>query len=313
MAARISRRRLLAAGMAAALPVGMGKTEESASAAPIRFGFIGVGGRGTYLLRLIQQIPGVRITAICDINEANLNRAIEAVRETSGEKPAGYAAGPLDYRRLLAREDVDAVVIATPVPLHAPMAIDAMKAGKHAYSEVTAATTLEDCWGLVETAEQTGRLYMLAENYCYFRPNMMVLNMVEQGVFGDLTYAECGYVHDTRDIKFKADGSLEWRGEMARDMIGHLYPTHPLGPVAKCFKINRGDRFVSCVAMTSRPEAMAYYARKRWGADHPAAKIDFKQGDSSVTLITTANGSLINLRYDGCSARPHPSAAYFAI
>jgi predicted dehydrogenase len=314
---------MFVAGMAAAMPAvlpgriskaeeGRSKTAETPSS-PLRFGFIGVGGRGTYLLRLVQQIPGISITAIGDINEGNLNRAVAAVREKGSPAPAGFSNGPKDYRRLLDRADVDAVVIATPVPLHAPMALDALNAGKHVYSEVMAATTLDECWALVDTVEKTGRLYMLAENYCYFRPNMMVLNMIRQGLFGDLTYAECGYVHDTRDIKFNADGSLQWRGEMARDMIGNLYPTHPLGPVAKCMNINRGNRFLSLVSMTTRQAGLNYYAAKRWGADHPAARQKYAVGDSTSTLIQTADGCVIDIRYDGCSARPHPSPAYYGL
>ncbi|MCX8038885.1 MAG: Gfo/Idh/MocA family oxidoreductase, partial [Candidatus Sumerlaeia bacterium] len=219
-----------------------GQSAGAAESGLLRFGFIGVGGRGTYLLRLLLQIPDVRVTAICDINEANLNRALNMVTDKGGPKPAAFSKGPTDYRRLCALDTVDAVVIATPVPLHAPMAVDAMRAGKHAFSEVAAATTLEDCWALVETKEKTGRTYMMAENSCYMRPSMQILTMVQRGIFGECTYAECGYVHDCRNIKFNADGTLTWRGEMARDLTGNLYPTHQFGPVAQWLGINRTDR-----------------------------------------------------------------------
>jgi predicted dehydrogenase len=232
------------------------------------------------------------------------------VSDASTSAPVGFSAGPTDYRRLLERNDVDAVVIATPVPLHAPMAVDAMRAGKHAYSEVAAATTLDDCWALVEATEKTGRIYMMAENYCYFRPIMTVTNMVRQGVFGELTYAECGYVHDCRNIKFNPDGSLAWRGEMARDLIGNLYPTHSLGPVGQWLGINSGDRLVSLVSMTTKQVALERYAARTFGKDHPSAKIKFAVGDSTATLIQTAKGVVVDLRYDTLSARPHPSTTY---
>lgn len=283
---------------------------EKTSASNTRVGFIGVGGRGTYLLRLILQMPEIDVTAVCDINESHLNRAIKAVEDARHTKPAGYSDGPFDYRRLLDRGDVDAVVIATPMPLHAPMAVDALNAGKHAYSEVAAAMTLDECWALVETEEKTGRLYMLAENYCYFEHCMTILEMVRRGVFGEPTWAECGYVHDCRAIKFEGDGTLTWRGEMSRDYIGNLYPTHSLGPVAQWLGINRGDRLVSLASMTTRQASLERYAKTRFGPDHPAAKIKFAVGDCTSTILRTARGVVIDLRYDTSSARPHPSTTY---
>jgi predicted dehydrogenase len=313
MQTAITRRQVLVGAAAAAIAPRLIRTADGQTADRLRFGFIGVGGRGTYLLRLILQIPEVRVTAICDINEGNLKRAIKMVSDKDGSRPVGFSKGPTDYHRLLERNDVDAVLIATPVPLHAPMAVDAMKAGKHALSEVVAATTLDECWALVETAEKTGRIYMMAENCCYMRPQMMILNMVRKGVFGDCTYAECGYVHDCRNIKFEADGSLTWRGEMARDRIGNLYPTHSLGPVAQWLGINRGDRMVSLVAMTTRQMGLERYAARRFGADSAPAKIKFAVGDSTTTLIQTANGVVIDLRYDTISARPHPTTCYYGL
>ena len=310
----LTRRRFLQVGMAAGVAARFANLSgEQAMSAPTRLGFIGVGGRGTYLLRLFLEMKDVEVTAICDINEANLNRAIQIVQEARGSKPVGYSGGPADYRRLLSRDDVDAVVIATPMQLHARMAADSLRAGKATLSEVAAACTLDECWALVEAVEQTGKLYMLSENYCYFRSCMMILNMVQQGVFGDITYAECGYVHDCRQIKFNPDGSLTWRGELARDNIGNLYPTHSLGPVAQWMGINRNDRLVSLVAMSTRQASIERYASLRFGENTPAAKLKFAVGDSTTTLIRTMNGALIDLRYDTSSARPHPTTTYFAL
>ncbi len=282
-------------------------------AAGVAGGFIGVGGRGTYLLRLSLGLKEVAVPAICDINESHLSRAQSIVEEARGIRPHGYAAGPKDYWRLLERDDIDAVVIATPMQLHAEMSVDSLRAGKHTFSEVAAACTLDECWALVRAVEETGRLYMLAENYCYIRSNMIILNMVQQGVFGDITYAECGYVHDCRQIKFNSDGSLTWRGELARDNIGNLYPTHSLGPIAQWMGINRRDRLVSLVSMTSRQASIERYAAVRFGENSPAAKVKFSVGDSTSTLIRTANGAVIDLRYDTASARPHPTTTYQAV
>jgi len=314
MEKELSRREFLRLGVAAGVASRFGRASAAESfSGPTRLGFIGVGGRGTYLLRLFLQMKEVVVPAICDINENHLNRAQKIVQDARGNRPAGYSAGPTDYRRLLGRDDIGAVVVATPMQDHATMSVDALRAGKHAFSEVAAACTLDECWALVEAVEETGRLYMLAENYCYHRSCMIILNMVQQGVFGNLTYAECGYVHDCRAIKFKSDGSLTWRGELARDYIGNLYPTHSLGPVAQWMGINRRDRLVSLVSMTTKQASIERYAAMRFAKDNPATKVKFAVGDSTSTLIRTANGAVIDLRYDTASARPHPTTIYNAL
>jgi len=309
-----TRREFLAAGagaIAAVLADGAGPA--GGVRPPIRLGVIGAGGRGTHLMRLFLGFEEIAVTAVCDIDEAHLDRALEAVRAARGKRPAGYGGGPLDYRNLLAREDVDAVLVATPMPMHAPMSIEALRAGKHVLSEVAAAMTLDECWGLVEAAESSGRTYMLSENCCYWESILAVLGMVRAGVFGDLTYAECGYVHDCRPIKFEANGTLTWRGEMARDFSGNLYPTHSFGPVATWLGINRGDRMESLVAFDTRQASLARYARERFGVESDAARIRFHVGDSTSTLIRTAKGAVVDLRYDTCSARPHPSTTYYTL
>lgn len=205
------------------------------------------------------------------------------------------------------REDIDAVFIATPMLIHARQAIQAMKAGKHVLSEVAAAHTIEDCWELVETVEQTGRTYMMAENFCYTRLNMMVRNMSEQGLFGELTHAEAGYIHDVRGASNYEDGTLRWRGEMLRDYNGINYPTHSLGPVAQWLGINQegGDSFDYMTTVISKPASQSDYFAELFGKDHPGAKPNFwQQGDSALSLIRTKNGAVIYLRNDFSSPRP---------
>jgi len=311
---RIDRRDLLRLAATAGLAAGLSATVHGQEKEkPIRVGVIGVGSRGTHLLRVALG-AGVDVPALCDMNEAHLNRAIGVVEKArDGQKPAGYAKGPYDYRRMLKRDDLDAVIVATPMNLHAEMSIDTLRAGKHVLSEVAAATTLDECWRLVRAAEETGKIYMLSENCCYWRHVMQIMNMVRSGVFGQLTFAECGYVHDGRNLAFQADGTLNWRGEMARDYFGNRYPTHSLGPVAKWMGINRGDRMVSLVAMSTRGAAMPYYVNKRFPEDHPARKIKFKCADSTTVLIRTAKDAMIDLRYDTKSARPHPTTCYYSL
>lgn len=303
---RISAAAGLAAGTAA---VGFGQTRPK----PPRIGIIGTGSRATSLLPILLSTD-VEIAAICDIDAAALSNAAEIIAKArNGRKPAGYSNGPKDYQRLLQRDDIEAVFIAAPMQLHARMSIDALKAGKHVLAEVSAAVTLEECWGIVRATEETGRLYMLAENCCYYDYVMMIGNMVRKRLFGDLTYAETGYVHDCRSLLFKPDGTLTWRGDLARDFAGNLYPTHSLGPVAQWMKINRGDRMVSLVAGCTGQKSLLDFVAKSFPAGHAAHQIRFKVADSTTVLIRTAHDALIDLRYDIYSPRPVLSTTYYSL
>lgn len=310
----IDRRNFLQCGAGAGIAAGLSVAiPGSRDAKPIRLGVIGVGSRGTHHVRLALA-AGIEIPAVCDIDEKHLQRAIALVEKARpGATIAGYSQGPTDYRRMLERDDLDAVLVATPMQDHAVMSVDALQAGKHVLSEVAAAMTIDECWSLVRAAEQAGKIYMLAENCCYWRHALMIHNMVEKGVFGELTFAECGYVHDCRFINFKPDGTLTWRGEMARDWAGNLYPTHSLGPVAQWLGINRGDRMVSLVAASTKPAGLHDYALNHFPEGSPARQQKFKAGDSVNVLIRTARGRMIDLRADMFSPRPHPRTTYHAL
>jgi len=309
---RLTRRHLLQAGLAAGAVGLTRKGLAQDSVKTVRMGFIGVGIRGTSLLKGALRMQGVVVPAICDIREERIQHVGGIVEKVSGKRPEGYSKGPVDYRRMLQRDDLDAVLIATPMQLHAQMSADALRAGKHALSEVAAAVTLDGCWDIVRAAEETGKTYMLAENCCYYRSNLMVREMVRKGIFGQLTYAETGYVHDCRSLMFKPDGSLTWRGELSRDMApgGNWYPTHSLGPVAQWLGINRGDRLVSLVSSSCSDACMQQYAAKRFGDRYAKTKFG---GDSNHALIKTAKGAMIDLRFDVSSARPHVGTTYFTL
>jgi len=308
----LARRDFLRMGAAAGLAAGLGSLNSRAeSARPLRLGFIGVGGRGTGMLLTSLEIEGLAVTAVCDLEATRVTRAAGLVEKSQGNSPVRFAAGPTDYRNLLKRADVDAVFIATPPQFHAPIAVDALRAGKHTLSEVPAAMTLEECWALVKAGEESGRLYMLAENCCYYPTNLAVLNMVHQGSFGQLTYGDCGYVHDCRTLLFNPDGSMTWRGELTR-AIGNWYPTHAIGPVAQWLGINRGDRFVSLVAMESPAWGIASYAEKQLGPNSPGARTKFG-GDACLALLRTAEGRVIELRFDVTSPRPAPSTTFASL
>ncbi|UVI33096.1 Gfo/Idh/MocA family protein [Paenibacillus spongiae] len=269
---------------------------------PVRLAVIG-GNRGFLYTKSIDFLEEkLELAAICDLNEEVLSRWKEKYPNIKTIA---------DYNQVLEDPAIDAVFLATPMMLHARQAIAAMKAGKHVLCEVAAAHTLEECWEIVETAEQTGMIYMMAENFCYFRLNMMIRNMTEQKIFGDLTHAECGYIHDLRSATHAPDGSLTWRGEMLRDYNGNNYPTHSLGPVAQWLGIHRGDAFDYMMTIVSKPSSQSGYFAELFGTEHPGADPAYwKQGDSSLTLIRTKQGAVIYLRNDFTSARPFNYAHY---
>lgn len=276
-------------------------------AAPIdnvRIGFVGVGSRGTKLLRLLLRLEGVQIQAVCDIIEEKIAKTQHLVEQAGQSRPAGYYRSKTDFKRMCDRDDLDLVVTATPWQWHTPVCLAAMKAGKHAATEVPAAVTMDECWQLVRTSEKTARHCVMLENCCYGRTEMMVLNMVRKGVFGELLHGEAGYLHDLRAGKFnRYEG--RWRLKHTIKRNGNLYPTHGLGPVAQCMNINRGDRFDYLVSMSTKSRGINLYAVKEFGPDHPSARQKYALGDVNSSLIRTVNGLTITLVHDCSTPRPY--------
>ena len=164
----------------------------------VRWAFIGVGARGMGHFRTTLQLKNARVVAVCDPRRANLDATLAAFAE-KGDKPSpDVYDGADDWLRVLARDDVDAVVISTAWEQHAAMAVAAMQAGKHAFLEVPAAISVDECWQLVDTAEATNRHCMMLENCNYGREELMLLNMVRQGVFGEILHGEAAYIHELR-------------------------------------------------------------------------------------------------------------------
>ena len=278
----------------------------------VRIGIIGVGGRGTAVLKTSLTMGSVEVSALCDIKPQAASSGADLVESNGGAKPVLYTAGPADYRRLLQRDDVDAVFLTAPAVLHGPMAIESLRANKWVFSEVPACHSIEEGWQLVRAAEESSAHYFLAENYCFSRKNLMALRMVEEGLLGTPTFAECGYIHNTRELQFNTEGSLTWRGEENSDpaMIGNTYPTHSLGPASQALGITRGDRFTTCVSMMTPAHGFHNYAAKRFGPDSAPAQIDTWNGDNSLTLIRTESGAVVYLRFDNASPRPHRMGFY---
>jgi len=271
----------------------------------VRMGFVGVGGMGTHhLVNCFLKLEGVEVKAICDIVEGKVQAAQAAVEKAGQPRPTGYSRGPRDFERLCAEEDLDLVFTATPWEWHVPVCVAAMNHGKHAATEVPAAVTLEECWQLVETAEKQRKHCVMMENCCYDRAEMLCLHLVRKGLLGEVLHAECGYLHDLRDVKFSTDGEGLWRRAHSVARNGNLYPTHGLGPVAQCMNINRGDRFDYLVSMSGPSRGLQLH-QGRLGADDPRRKESYKLGDVNVTLIRTALGRTIYLVHDTNLPRPY--------
>jgi predicted dehydrogenase len=180
-----------------------------------------------------------------------------------------------------------------------------MNTGKHAATEVPAAYTIDDCWQLVETSETTGRHCVMMENCNYDSVEMMILNMVKKGLFGELLHAECGYLHDLRRVKHDVDGEGVWRRAHSMKRNGDLYPTHGLGPVSQCLDINRGNYFDTLVSFGTKTRGLHSYAAERFGADSPQARETYALSDVVVTLLRTMNGETVILKHDTSSPRPY--------
>ena len=186
------------------------------------------------------------------------------------------------------------------------MAVDAMNNGKHAFLEVPACVTMDECWKLVETSEKTRRHCMMMENVNYGREELMVLNMCRLNVFGELLHGEAAYIHDLRwQMNEVERGTGSWRTWHYTKRNGNLYPTHGLGPVAQYMNVNRGDRFDYLSSMSSPARVREIYGRENFAADHQWNKAKFVCGDINTTIVKTVRGKTIMVQWDEQLPRPY--------
>ena len=276
----------------------------------IRVGVIGVGNRGSYGAQRLATVPGVELTAICDLRAERLARTQEMVRKLGKPTPREYT-GPEGWRRLCGADDIDVVYVVTDWEHHCEMCVYAMECGKHAFTEVPCATTVEGCWELVETAERTRRHCMMLENCNYGDTELMMYNMAHAGVFGELTHAECAYIHDLRAHCYKepdAGGYYgDWRLRFNAAHKGNGYPTHGFGPVCWYMDVNRGDALDYLVSLESQQANFEHYAREALGGAAAAWKKDLRiqMGDMNTTLVKTAKGRSIMIQHDVSTPRPY--------
>jgi len=277
----------------------------------VRMAFIGIGSRGSETLRRFLFQEGVEIKAICDVDQSYIER-IQTVLTRNGRPQADAYTGEEDWKKVCERDDIDLVYTATPWFLHAPIAIYAMKQGKHVVTELPLAITIDECWDIVNTAERMRRHCMLLEQTPYDFFEIATLNMAQQGLFGEIVHVEGAYIHDLRAHNFGNRSAGErpsywnfWRLNENTARNGALYPMHGLGPIAQILNLGRGDKMDYLVSLSSNQFNMTAYAKERFGEDSDQAKKEYKKGDMSSTIIKTAKGKSMLIQHDVSSPRPY--------
>ncbi len=287
----------------------------------IKVAIVGTGLRGQNHLDLLLRRDDVEVTAICDIDDRMLASAKEMITKSGKKMPPVFTGDVYAWKKMLEQKGTDAIIIATPWEWHKEMIIGSLEAGiKYVGTEVMLGITLEDHWEVVRAAEKYKGHVCMLENVCYRRDVMAVLNMVRQGLFGELVHLQGGYQHDLREVKFnnglqpygggcefgdKAWTEARWRTHHSIYRNGDLYPTHGIGPVAHYININRGNRFVNLSSFSSKARGLHDHILKKCGPEHPSAKVTFKLGDVVTTSIGCANGETILLQHDTSLPRPY--------
>lgn len=274
----------------------------------VRIGFIGLGNRGILALERYMHLDGIEVKALCDLRKENIARAEAILEKFNCPKAVNYSEEG-KWRKMCECMDIDLIYICTDWLTHTDIAVYAMQQGCHVALEVPAAMTVADCWRLVDTAEQTRRHCMMLENCCYDAFALTTLNMVQQGVLGEITHAEGAYIHDLRRSYF-ADASEggfhnHWMKLYSEKHTGNPYPTHGLGPVCQWMNIHRGDRMEYLVSMSSQQAGLSSYACCRFGEHSSEAMQLYQMGDVNTTLIRTVKGRTIVLQYDVVTPRPY--------
>lgn len=266
----------------------------------VRVGFIGLGHRGPTHLKNMVKLQGVQIMGLCDLRQESVLSAQKLIPNPEHNVTI-YSGNKDEWKKLCDRKDVDLIYIATPWNLHVPMAVYAMEQGKHVAIEVPAAVTVDECWQLVKTSEKTRKHCMMLENCCYDFFELMTLNMVRQGFFGEIVHAEGAYIHDLLEGNFAKDKYYDlWRLKENIGRNGNLYPTHGLGPVAQVMNINRGAKMDFLVSVSSNDFLMGDLAKELAAKDDSYKPYVNKKyrGNMNTTVIRTDKGKTIMLQHD---------------
>ncbi len=277
----------------------------------IRIAVIGVGARGPAHLKFAASLPGTEIVAISDLYEdlvVKWEAEAKAIGQgTKHQNIKKYFGDENRWKTMLQEVKPDMVFIATNWKNHAPMAIEAMKQGAHAFVEVPLALSLEELWEIVDSSEQSQRHCMMMENVNYSRDELMFLNMCRLGVIGEILHGEAAYIHELRwQMEEVERGTGSWRTYHYARRNGNLYPTHGLGPVAQYMNLaRRDDNFRSLVSFSTPARGRQLYAKKNYAEDHQWNQLDYKGGDLNTSIIKTQLGRTIMVQWDETSPRPY--------
>ena len=269
----------------------------------VRVAVIGLGARGQYIVKpMLLEMDNCEIVAVCDLYQDRVDLVVSQIKEETGKD----VFGTTNYKEILIRKDVDAVLVVTSWETHVKIACEAMEAGIPTGLEVGGAYDLEECYDLVKTQVRTKTPFMFLENCCYGRFEMMAMNIVKQGLFGEIVHCEGAYQHDLRTEVLRGEEMRHYRLNNYINRNCENYPTHELGPIAQILDINRGNRMLYLTSMSSKSVGLNDYARL-----HPDtiqskfADMKFNQGDVVTTNIMCSNGATISLMLDTCCGRPY--------
>jgi len=326
MAKDLSRRKFVQDAGLTTMALGLNpmfiKAQSNAKKDKVRVGIIGTGYRGQSHIEMLCQRTDTVIVAFADPDKQMLADAQKILKEAGRPAAIEYNNGNENFKQLLQRTDIDAVIIATPWEWHIPQALEAIHNGIIPGVEVCGAIKITDCWDIVNASEKTGIPVMCLENVCYRRDVLAVYNMVRKGMFGELLHLQGGYEHDLRGVKFndgktaynsgvefgeKGLSEAKWRTNHSLYRNGELYPTHGLGPVAMMIDVNRGNLLTRLSSVATKARGLHKYIvnHPQGGENHPNAKLNFKLGDIVTTQIQTYNGETILLTHDTNSPRPY--------
>ncbi len=267
-----------------------------------RIAMIGLGGRGYGLLRLnLVHMKNVEVVGICDVYQDRIDKAIEKVKKVCGNTPKGST----NYKDFLQDENVDIIMITCAWEGHIDIAVEAMQSGKFVAMEVGGAYSVEDCWRLVDTYEQTKTPLMMLENCCYGEYELMTLRMVREGIFGDIVHCEGGYHHDLREEVAFGKENRHYRLKNYLERNCENYPTHEIGPIAKVLDINRGNLFTKLTSYSSVAKGLHEYILANKADDKELVASQFKQGDVVTTIIETIKGQTVVIQLDTTLPRPY--------
>lgn len=282
----------------------------------VRVGLIGIGSRGSGTVERLAAIEGVEIKALCDLYADRVNEAIESIQDYPQHNPDSYSGSEEAWKELCDRGDIDLVYTATPWELHAPISVYAMDHDKHVYTELPVATTIEECWQVVETSERTRKHCFMGCGSCHDGTAAVILNMARQGYFGEIIHGEGHYIHDRvsdTDGRWVRDednhnwfGYRPWRLKENINRNGNLYPPHGLGPLSQIMDLNYGDQMDYMVSISGNDFTMSDKMKELAAMDDyykPYVGLNFR-GNMNVTTIRTKKGRTIMLQHDISTPRP---------